>query len=98
VEQDETVAGLGGEHTQSAVLVQLREKRERGVARQWMQYRPAVAPRVEAALRRREEEIWRQACLLLVGLLVVEVDEGGRRKRGRPRARQAAEAADSLCW
>jgi hypothetical protein len=45
---------------------------------------PAVAPRMEAALRRREEEIGRQSFPLLVGLLVVEVDEGGRRKRGRP--------------
>jgi hypothetical protein len=84
VEQDEAVAGLGGEHTQSAVVVQLREKRERGVARQWMQYGPAVTPRMEAALRRREEEIGRQSFPLLVGLLVVEVDEGGGRKRGRP--------------
>jgi hypothetical protein len=61
-----------------------------------------VAPpaRVEAALRRREEEIGRNACLplIVVGLLVVEVDEGVRRECGSPRARQAATAADGLGW
>lgn len=75
VEQDETAAGLGGEHPESAVAVQLRKKRERRRAGLPVHYRqtivvaPAPPPRVEAALRGREEEIGRHACRLL--LLVV---------------------------
>jgi hypothetical protein len=94
-DQDQAVAGLGGdEHPTKVVEVGLlRGEIKEGGAGQLTQCRWAVvAPRFKTVHRRREEELWRRACpLLLLALAVVgspevKVSEGGRRESGGVRA------------